>query len=226
MAARKLKKLRISEVSAVDVGAGRGVRIILTKRADGSPRAIELPNKETPMTPILKHRDVIAVAKNFCETGYISAEIEKRDVYAAMTKGAEKSREPNETSEQAFARYVTATDEGRMLFAFHKAAPGSDATPRPVFKSSAEILAWEAREERLKAGVPAEGFRDEPDPDFEAQLPKAVRSVAMGLVGTGPGKFKDITTAVRFMRSSARYASLFDAGGRYREAIGDMLASR
>jgi len=221
MAARKLKKLRISEVSAVDVGAGRGVRIILTKRADGSPRAIELPNKETPMTPILKRRDVIAVAKNFCETGEIPVQIVKRDVFTAMTKGADKNRNPDETSEQAFARYVTATEEGRMLFALHKAAPGSDAAPRPVFKNSYEILQWEAAEHCRKAGVPVVGERDAgADPDVIAESDKALVNVARSLVDSG--QFSDLATSLRYVRSSPKYRGIAGSAAGYREAVAGM----
>ena len=112
-----------------------------------------------------------------------------------------------------------------MLFALHKAAPGSDTPPRPVFKTSHDALGWARKEHLRKAGLAdVEGHRDDENQQIGPQTDKTVRALAQSLVNQG--RFTDIETALRFMRGSAVYASLFKPPRLFGEGRRDMLAAR
>jgi hypothetical protein len=52
----------------------------------------------------------------------------KRDFFVELQKRADEERQPGETREGAFARYVTTDPSGRLLMQAHKAASGEDFT--------------------------------------------------------------------------------------------------
>jgi hypothetical protein len=151
--AKKLTKLRVTEVSIVDRAANPGARIMLMKRDVG-----ELPRSPTPapiikeqpmQTAIYKRREIVEIAKAFAETGEIPVEITKADVYGAMVRSAEKNRLPGQSAAQAFARYVE-SPEGMSMYRLHKAAGGADhGSARPVFSNAYDAEMW-ARQDHIR----------------------------------------------------------------------------
>jgi len=107
----QLRKLRIDDVSSVDRGAGRGTRVMLTKR--DTPRAEEA-------------KPVSFIQKLFEANDEQLALFVKADAIpsASCAHGllevlAKRRQRPDETKEQAFARTVTDGGLGSLLF--HKA---------------------------------------------------------------------------------------------------------
>jgi hypothetical protein len=96
---RRLKNLRITEVSGVDKGAGEGVRVVLMKRAE----------EEEPMSTIV---DVIKSLTTMSDTNFaagMSATIEKRALsrdqcFALLKARAEALRQGGESDATAFAK--------------------------------------------------------------------------------------------------------------------------
>ena len=160
-------------------------------------------------------------------------DVDQTALMQAVTKQAVKAHPDAPTEAIAFSRYVAVNPDVMGLL---KAAPAAPAKAQQ--NSSFGILAAQALAECQKRGLPlpanspyrsylmakagdVEGERDAVDSNFGDQASKAVRSVAAGLVKNG--QFSDISTAIRFMRSSPAYANLFSASPRYSEAIRSML---
>ena len=101
----------------------------------------------------------------------------------------------------AFSRYLERHPELRRLIDNAPAGP-----PALVTKTDTSV----------------QGFRDGADPVIEEQTPKAIRAVAQGLVDLG--MFDSVSTAIKHMRTSPRYAALFTAPARYRDSVGEILA--
>jgi hypothetical protein len=68
------------------------------------------------------------------EAPKISDTMTKRDLYAALERGAQLTRRDGETREQAFARYVGDNENGRALYEAYRTAPGEE--PLPVAKAN------------------------------------------------------------------------------------------
>lgn len=83
----------------------------------------------------------------------------KAEWYRVTKVMAEEQRQAGETSEQAFARYVTATDDGKAMFGAYKSAGGPDfqPTPAPVVIAKTETAHAKLRKiaTNLKAENPA-----------------------------------------------------------------------
>ena len=227
---RKLKKLRVTEISAVTRGAGEGVRILLCKRADGSTRQITLPAAVPSSEEITKMNGSKQIIKRAASHG----DIDQNSLMQAVQKRASREHPEAPTEAIAFSRYVTANPEVLQIL---KSAPAGP--PKPQATTSFGILAEQALDECRKKGVPLpshspyrpyllekaalQGERDQVDPVYGQLASKAVLSVAEGLVANG--RFSDIETAIRYMRSSPAYAGMFSAAGKYREAVGSMISS-
>src|SRR5207249_2319960 len=104
--ARKLKRLRINEISCVDSGAGRGVRIVWFKRADGTDREIEMAAPASSIREItkMKRREAIEIAKRAVETGS-EVPFTKRDLFGAIQRTADKQIDLP-TPERRFAKFL------------------------------------------------------------------------------------------------------------------------
>lgn len=223
--ARKLRKLRINEVSAVDVGAGSGVRIILCKRADGE---IELPAPEREtLTVDVTRKEAIAIAKRAVETGE-PVPFTKSALFDAIQRTAEKQFPDGRTPEIRFAKFLE-TPEGRML---HEALKRAEPDPAPAPPTSSfEILAKGAADHAMKMGttLPANspylpflrksdviGQRDGADPDVVDEADKALKNVAQSLVDCG--QFSSLEIALRYVRSSPKYRGIAGSAAGYRDA--------
>jgi hypothetical protein len=139
--ARRLKKLKILEVSACDRGAGEGTRILLMKRA----------NKEADM-------DMVVVAKRVAAGEPTT--LTKADSFIELQKRAEADRQPGETPERAFSRYSTTTTDGRALLAANLYGPGPDycppapvTPPQPVTSAAYQKLMKRARKLAGREGI-------------------------------------------------------------------------
>jgi hypothetical protein len=97
---RILTKLRISEVWAVDRGAGEGVKVMLIKRFSETAKESTMSTSEH-LDDIMKHRGPIALAKYICESG--AHGISESAFTAAVTRHAQ-AQHPNLTEAQAFAK--------------------------------------------------------------------------------------------------------------------------
>jgi len=86
--------------------------------------------------------------------------LKRQDFEAEIARRAEDVRRPGETPEQAFAKYMTETDDGKLLFKASKLAPSDDAAqdlvkpdePKPVGPASARLQQMAriaAQEQRL-----------------------------------------------------------------------------
>jgi hypothetical protein len=116
--ARRLRNIRISEVSSVDKGAGTNCEVVLTKRADHVDHS-----RETAMGYSLSTRDLIAKSAqlmpsrqfiDFCKNAGLS----KADAWQAIEDRA-FARYPNEPSRAiAVTKYITEADEGIEAYAF------------------------------------------------------------------------------------------------------------
>jgi hypothetical protein len=113
---RRLTKLKINEISLVDVAANPGARVLLRKRDDALGRG----DNRMDLVPIAKR--VVA--------GEPTA-FEKRDFYAAIESGAAEIRKADESPEQAFARFCQDDPRGQILLKAHKMAKGADYRPEP-----------------------------------------------------------------------------------------------
>jgi hypothetical protein len=212
---RRLKRLRIDEISAVDVGAGRGVRIMLTKRH---------PAGFTENRP-MKTREIIKRAATV-------GDIDRDTLMVALQKRAVREHPEAATKEVAFARYV---DANPGIIGLMKSAPPAPQADPP--RSSFEALARSAAAHNaaagvpgagyytdfLKANVPSSGLRDAENDQIQDQTSKATRAVAESMV---PAKFDSVEVALRYMRSSSRYAHLFKAPAGFAESRADMLQAR
>jgi hypothetical protein len=82
-------------------------------------------NEETTMC-------IVTLAKRIVEEGpQACPSVSKAMLYTEMTKRAIATRRADETSEGAFARFATTTDDGRAMFAAYKVAGGEDYQPTP-----------------------------------------------------------------------------------------------
>ncbi len=244
MMARRLKKLKITEISGVDRGAGVGTRVVLRKaysgpitiRKDGQSwvlpadhdgpldAVLELARKQgyqiegDQSAPIQEQRKMtegkgtrkamVAVAKSFAETGEMPVEIQKRDVYAAIVKGAAKTQTPGQTADQAFARYIESA-EGASLFRLHKVAPGPDwAQSQDVsFMSAWERDQWARTEHNRKAQLAAA--------DRDARAEAQINAVAMEFWRSG--RFGSIEAAREAAMRTPQIRRLRSQGNIYRD---------
>jgi hypothetical protein len=73
------------------------------------------------------------------DAGLVNNFATKQEWYGAIQKLADEVRQPNETSQMAFARVVTQESDGKAMFKAYKSAGGSDyqpeAVPEPVLKA-------------------------------------------------------------------------------------------
>jgi hypothetical protein len=147
----KLKKLTLSEVSLVDRGANQHARITLFKRERDDEPVAALELKEDPLVAITKLAHDIAAGRS---GNYAS----RAQWYSAIAKAAEQQRQPDETSAQAFSRFITENADGKALFAAHKSASGEDFMPAvpaaPVVKHSSAYAQLVGIAERLRADDP------------------------------------------------------------------------
>jgi hypothetical protein len=223
---RKLKKLRITEVSAVDVGARSGVRIIFCKRADGTTREIVLSAALPSSEEITKMDKPKAVIKRAASHG----DVDQGVLMEAVQKRADKEVD---LPERRFAKYCEQNPE---VFQVLKAAPPAPAPAAP--RSSYEALARGAAEHCAKMGTvlpqsspyanflktnDIDGSRDAQNTQIEEQVPKTIKALAQSLVDAG--KFSSIANAVLYMRHSERYAHHFRIPGLFAEGRADMLSS-
>jgi hypothetical protein len=109
-----LKDLQINDVSSVDVGAGRGVRVMLMKR--DNPQ--ELPMDAIAKAQSMNDRQMI----EFCK----SDKITKVELGLLITDLAQAKRAAGESTQQADARFRTEDPLGRELHLAEKRAPGLD----------------------------------------------------------------------------------------------------
>jgi hypothetical protein len=240
---KKLRRLKISEVSAVDVGANPGAQIMLVKRGD--PGAVTFRKRDTgeiwtlpgdidslpaliaaapgwgieivtdaappPAADIAKeanmdpHDEMIAIAKNYDETGELAVEITKADVYGAMVRSAEKARLPGQSAARAFARYIESA-EGSSMFRLHKAASGSDVPATPVFTSSYQKLEWERAQTEKSARAAAA--------DRESAAQSSINEMVRSFFATG--QYPNEAAARRAVMGTARARSLLAVRGVYR----------
>jgi hypothetical protein len=183
--------------------------------------AVEIRKKEFKMKP-----------KQILKRAIEDGDVDRATLANAVTRIAAKAYPDAATPEIAFAKHIAANPGLRQII------DGAPVAARAAPKTSFEALCRGAAEHVRKLGTslppgsPYAGFlaksgdsdaggeRDAVDPNFEDQASKAVKAVAQGLVDNG--KFSDVATAVRFMRSSPAYSGLFGAGPKYREAIAGM----
>jgi hypothetical protein len=110
--ARRLRNIRVDEISSVDKGAARGAEIVLLKNDRREPMSLMEKVARMP------ERDLLAFAK--------SDAISKPELSQLIHDKAEALRKDGETREQAFVRYITSNPEGRDLYQIMKAASGPD----------------------------------------------------------------------------------------------------
>jgi len=105
---RLLRNMRITEISSVDRGAGRGTHVMLTKRAAEDKPVVSFIQKlfeaDDEQLALFVKADAIPSAS--CAHGLLEVLAKRR-------------QRPDETKEQAFARTVTDGGLGSLLF--HKA---------------------------------------------------------------------------------------------------------
>jgi hypothetical protein len=206
---KRIRGLKVTEISSVDAAACPGARIVLRKRdddtglvtiirkADGQSWTLpadsavlpglrenaqrlgfEVLSEETPKMTNGSRKAMVAVAKQFASTGQMPVEIQKRDVYAAIVKGAAKAQQPGQSDAQAFAAYVE-TAEGTSLYRMYKAADGPDwsGPVAPVFTSVHARQQWEREEHVRKADVTRLGR--------ERQMQLLIESISRGFWVSG-----------------------------------------
>jgi hypothetical protein len=110
---RRLKNLQIDEVSSVDGGAGRGVRVLLTKRnGDEGMSIIE------KAASCRSERELIEFAK--------SDRCTKAELSELIDSMAQVQRQRGESREQAYTNFICDNPLGRDPYQTMKAAPGPD----------------------------------------------------------------------------------------------------
>ena len=84
--------------------------------------------------------DEIKKLANDIASGRCGNYASKAQWYGAINKAAEAQREPDETREMAFSRFVTGDTDGRAMFKAYKSAGGADyAAPTPAAEPIAKI---------------------------------------------------------------------------------------
>jgi hypothetical protein len=173
MKPRRLRRLEIGEVSAVDHAASPGARVVLLKR-DTAGAAVTITKGErswrlpcdhgllsqiremasawgievetTKGVTSMEHSTVVTIAKQVAEGA--TSSLTKSDFYQALQKGAAEIRKSSETREAAFARFATSDPDGQVLFRAHRLADGPDY--RPPAREPEVIEQSEAYEKLLR----------------------------------------------------------------------------
>lgn len=169
-AARRIKNLKIDEVSSVDRGAGRGVAVVLMKSATGA----SLPEIEAS---IIKHAQTDAISK-----AELSKLIEDR---------AEHLRKDGETREVAYARYISG-GLGARLYTIMARSPGMDHHQAAALRKHARPGEEVPAGEHELPGRPDQDIDDGVNP-FHAAIEKLVDKF---MEAPGPGR--QMTRAVAY----------------------------
>ncbi len=146
---RKLFKISISEISAVDKPANKHANALILKR-DGVPRVEVAPPQKDERVRQLEAREgkkkkakrvrVSAVAKVVLASG--AAGVDPALFAEGIAKRAEKIRRPDETPQQAYARCIMHDSKGVDLFKALKASSGQSRGANDV--SQAELTGYAA----------------------------------------------------------------------------------
>jgi hypothetical protein len=211
---RRLSKIRIDEISLVDVAANPGARVLLRKR--DNTRSFGKGDDDMDLVPVAKR--VIA--------GEPSA-FEKRDFYAAIESGAAEIRKADESPEQAFARFCQDDPRGQVLLKAHKLARGADYTPVPklvpvVPQSTAyATLCKKAsklakRENLSEARAFAKVYEDPANRELVEADRAAHHQRVSKAIGTAPAERP--ATAVQAVPTSPAYGALQVLADKIREA--------
>jgi hypothetical protein len=189
--AKKLTKLRVTEVSIVDRAANPGARMLM-KRDIG-----ELPSPPPIMEEKMsyKPKEVVAIVKRAIETGD-AIEFSKQDLFAAAQARADKEIYAP-TAASRFAKYAE-TSDGRAMMAAMKLAPSAPAAP--TFTSSYEALEYEKGLARKNA--------EAANRDRERQVESAIQQQigALMLAGMSEAAARahvERSPKIRAMRSAA-----------------------
>jgi hypothetical protein len=131
-----------------------------TEAAKEALAAAQEKERQKEMMKTMKDSKLEAVVKlaHQIQDGTIGNHADRASWYGAITKIAETQRKPNESSQQSFARYVTADADGKAMYRCYKTAAGSDYVPpapepAPVIKADSAYarlkkIASDLREEK------------------------------------------------------------------------------
>jgi hypothetical protein len=161
--ARRLTKLRITEVGSVKRGAGIGVDVVLGKR-DETEKG-QLMTKLEALRAIAKRNGIVNVAKAVLENDDLAKGISEHEFVAMLTEAAIAFQREHESETQSFARMFAAqTPEGLLLRQAHNAVKIANRLPMVVTEqpvSKGEDTAYEqlvAKANKLRAFDPSLSF--------------------------------------------------------------------
>ena len=149
--ATKLRKLVINEISLVDRGSNQHAFITLFKRDVPEDEATQRLEKDDRVIA----NQIVKLAYDIA-SGASGNHATKGIWYGAIQKLAEEERQPHESAQQAFSRFVTEDADGRVMFAAWKSATGSDFQPPAVTTPTLKSDSAYAALKRLVADICAE----------------------------------------------------------------------
>jgi hypothetical protein len=126
-----LKGLEIISVDSVDKGAGEGCRVLLMKR-DNTQRVTQMGDVIESLIETVKKSSDEKILE-LCATDAVSKPV----LGQFIDHLAEAQRRYKESSQQAFARFVSA-GFGKRLLAIHEASPGRDYWQQAAFEKFAK----------------------------------------------------------------------------------------
>lgn len=127
-----LKKIKITEISAVDFPAQKDARVVLMKRNSSRDETADVGQKYgirgmVDFRKMVDDEDLVALQK-FIDSGEF--DFTKAEIHEVLEKRADELRVDGETLQQSYATLITADPAGRTLFkAYHRAPLGKVKAP-------------------------------------------------------------------------------------------------
>ena len=122
-----LKELELISVDSVDRGAGEDCRVLLMKR-DNTQRVAQMGDVIESLIETVKKSSDEKILK-LCASDAVNKPV----LGQFINHLAEAQRRDGESSQQAFARFVSG-GFGKRLFAIHEASPGRDFWQQTAFE--------------------------------------------------------------------------------------------
>ncbi|HEY3883854.1 MAG TPA: hypothetical protein VGL62_01505 [Vicinamibacterales bacterium] len=161
-----LEKFAAVQMIDVHLPTTDGRELLLTRYTEPEPELSLLLTKlklELPAQPPCSGQECGAIreeGRNYnghgrhCEANHGDGpraypSVTKTKIYTEMAKRANATRRADETSEGAFARFATTTDDGRALLAAYKVAGGEDYRPSSLSPTTAEPAPTSAAYQKL-----------------------------------------------------------------------------
>lgn len=224
MPPRILRNLKIDDVSSVDVGAGRGVRVVLAKRDTGGTPGIDAKGAsaiiERAVREVSKRRKtVIEPPKNVTKNDVLEA-VEKA-VQVSIEKGAVDFSSAYEAGEAAEAA-------GDLMHEVYEAVRALDCSIASILgddevtdKRAAIETSYDQFEAYLETLCPPVGDEDDDKtekkdmttPALSPAVEKIIADAVAKAVGAKQGEIEALSSQVAYLKMSKEHQSYHDSLG-------------